>query len=537
MANVVVAVGGSGAKTLEALIMLCAAGLGPDDDLTVVAIEPDKDNGNFRRAEALFDTYQRLHGFFRDSRNRLPGHSRLFRTRLRILLDGGLRWSPLNDTARGNTLAEVFQVSQMRRDPEREGEVMLIDSLYTRRRSATDAEGEQETPLDGGFRGRPPIGVAVLAGVAERDDPLFEKLDDLVSGSKEGEPPRIFFFGSIFGGTGASCIPGLARLIRGTQTRLPIGASFLLPYFGFESINEAIVAANAAEFLRQTQGSLRYYADALDQQAIFDQIFLVGSPKLSIMPDPEHYGPNQKNPPLLVELVAALAGCRFLRSTTRDDAESGTERVGYKVVSTPQVVWSDLPYAVPNAHPDEDDTALGGLGRLVRFAWAFSAVYAREISSVTSSSSQPWYRTWISDAGVDLQGATADAVGPMKNLLARFCADVLSWFGTISEPPQGDGGVRDPLPSNLTTAALFRSSQLDETGYLRLPIDRNGLLLSTGREWNDFDRLITSGKGLSLEEIFYELNGRRPRDRAQPGSKLGALVGELFDACYVHSSV
>ncbi len=318
--NIAISVGGSGHKALEALILLCAAGLGPET-LDVVCIEPETDNGNFRRTEELLDSYRKLYLFFRGTTNRMGDKCSLFRTRINYFLRTKLQWSPIGDGQRGTTLAELFREQQMRSNPVRAGEALLFDSLFRRQREAGSGASEQETTLIGGFRGRPPIGVAVLAEAAQHtDDILVKEITERIARAREGEPPRIFLFGSVFGGTGASCMPGLARLIRTQGGRMPIGAAFLLPYFTFGSTDKEELAADSAEFLRQTKGALSYYATTLEAADVFNQIFLLGAPKLAVMPPAQTgpqagknpiYGPEQKNPPLVIELFAALAGCRF----------------------------------------------------------------------------------------------------------------------------------------------------------------------------------------------------------------------------------
>jgi hypothetical protein len=534
--NVFVAVGGSGHKTLEALLFLCAAGLGPDA-LEVVCVEPETENGNYRRTEQLVDQYRSLQRFFKDGGNRIGKDCRLFRTRISHFLTAGLRWSPTGDGKRGSTLAEIFRATQMRGNLDRSGELLLFNSLYRQRRNG-GPDSEQETPLSGGFRGRPPIGVAALAEAAQHsDDVLFNTFKELVKGSKEGEPPRIFLAGSIFGGTGAACLPGLARLIRAQKGTMPIGAAFLLPYFRFGAVDEAELAADADAFLRQTQGALQYYAASLENLGTFDQIFLLGAPQLAVMPlatggsaagTNPIFGPEQKNPPLLVELFAALAACRFLRGTTQTDAV-GDEAVAYKMISEPRVVWRDLPSAVPGAVVSDDSEPLSAIGQLLRFAWLFVAIYADEVSSdaVRRNAHQPWFKSWVSDEKVDLDGKTQNAVGTSKDELAGFCRKLLGWFGVIANPPQGEGGIRNAMQCEFSTANLFKTGRLDKQRYLELP---------SSFERSDFARLVQGGAGPALDDIFHELNGQPRRPSEHEGVRLGAFVQKLFESSFVHAS-
>ena len=57
---------------MDALIYLCAAGLGPDK-LNVMFIDPDRSNGNLNRTRETLHRYRQIHQL-------VKGHSELFRS-------------------------------------------------------------------------------------------------------------------------------------------------------------------------------------------------------------------------------------------------------------------------------------------------------------------------------------------------------------------------------------------------------------------------------------------------------------------------
>src|SRR5437588_10736444 len=59
MRDYVIAVGGTGARCLEAIVFLSAAGLFPRD-LHVLVLDSDQNNGNGRRTRQLLDQYSTL---------------------------------------------------------------------------------------------------------------------------------------------------------------------------------------------------------------------------------------------------------------------------------------------------------------------------------------------------------------------------------------------------------------------------------------------------------------------------------------------
>lgn len=56
-----ISIGGSGAKVMESLIHLCAAGAMPNKrkqkDIYMMAIDPDRSNGNLTRSNKLLNSY------------------------------------------------------------------------------------------------------------------------------------------------------------------------------------------------------------------------------------------------------------------------------------------------------------------------------------------------------------------------------------------------------------------------------------------------------------------------------------------------
>src|SRR5665647_437482 len=55
--NYLIGIGGTGARVIEAVVHLCAAGLGPDE-LSMFMIDPDAGNGNLDRTKKLITEYK-----------------------------------------------------------------------------------------------------------------------------------------------------------------------------------------------------------------------------------------------------------------------------------------------------------------------------------------------------------------------------------------------------------------------------------------------------------------------------------------------
>jgi hypothetical protein len=94
MKNYVIAAGGSGVRALEAMLQVCAAGLGPEE-IKVLVIDPDASNGNYTRTNGLFANYQKCSTAYRSKLGDVP----FFATKLTPLAGGIGRlqaWSPVD---------------------------------------------------------------------------------------------------------------------------------------------------------------------------------------------------------------------------------------------------------------------------------------------------------------------------------------------------------------------------------------------------------------------------------------------------------
>ena len=201
MKNFIIGIGGTGAKCLEHLVHCCTAGLGPDQ-LWVGMVDQDEANGNVSRTKVLLSKYVNLQSNLKDeSSNYLGTESNLFKTTISTNADSV--WLPLKGA--DPTLEEVINYELLK--PEVKG---LIDCLY-------DPE-EKKQNLSEGFRARPNIGAAaMLATTSNQDDPFWSQIYKAIDNARSGEEVRIFIISSIFGGTGASGFPNIARKIRAIQ--------------------------------------------------------------------------------------------------------------------------------------------------------------------------------------------------------------------------------------------------------------------------------------------------------------------------------
>lgn len=420
-----IGVGGSGAKCLEAAIHLHTMGLldregSPPTELGVLFVEPDRQSALLQRAQTALGRTQSL-------RKVLDGVTQHF-CHGGELKDYGV-WNPVESVAgQGSlTMAQIYTKQTLQhKSPALGG---LMDCLFT--------QEEQTLDLREGFRGRPPIGSALMSAVA-LDDATHAKtwgqfLGDVRQAAKEGEDVRIHLFGSVFGGTGASGVPTVGCLLRswlqkqGIQ-RAPLNASLLLPYFNFkdQGAKDTGLYAEASNFQLNTGAALQYLSQEGNQD--FDRVYLLGS-DAKVAYGFSIGGASQANGAHLVELLAVLGLRNSLGETGQADAAYTLSRHNQSSVN-----WSDLP-----------DSALTqrALGRGARLAVVWRNNISLDLEAANGQSLKrfcvgaPWATRFYTSSSEE-----ASTLGSRKDKDARLAADqwseaLLTWLKQLCSSTGG----------------------------------------------------------------------------------------------------
>lgn len=433
--NVLIGVGGTGAKIVETALMLLAAGVGPKGKVIVGLVDQDNSNGNVVRSEHLLDLLGRVRRDFDASFN--PGNAidwsaeegggnPLFSIQLEPLFgEGGkAHWRPAPDNM--PTLRDILRHQDMPAD-----ERALFDLLF-RGDSAATGDQEQTMDLAEGYRGRAHVGAAALVSAVNHDQPEFlRRLVELMKASNGGDEVRIFMAGSLFGGTGAAGFPTIARMlhklrdgesrkeqIKGDKVRL--GGTLMLPYFRFgEPPESGSNVITSAQLLPQARVALEFYQSLIQQEAVFDHLYISGWDEMFDLGYHESGRGEQRNPPLLPELVAALAAINFF------DPEQ-------EILPTPQPIvaarreqrafgWDDLP-----ANKRIKKLLYTRLGGALRFAlWWFYRVEPAIDDRGVFGIKTPWLKKLA--GATDWQRATPEA---RKNL-QEYCELLLEWASAM----------------------------------------------------------------------------------------------------------
>ena len=440
MANYLIGIGGTGAKCVEAVLHMCAAGLGPDD-LHVIFVDPDRANGMLDRADQTLSTYAKCRGLE-------FGNTPLFRTR--VTSASPARWSPFQEHARPTLEDFVSYPYLVARD---EAAASLADTLFSR--------AELETSLERGFRGHPSIGATVLAGTVRLGDvePWRSFRNALATDLKSGAPTSVVVVGSVFGGTGAAGLPTIGRLIRDEMTSIGmaegrLAAILMLPYFSFTPDAQAsLLRASAENFLVSTQAALQYYY----QQRYFDiysDLYLLGDSALSPVGNYSEGATDQRNAPHFIELLAAQAAIH---------AWSGGKLRGVWMTSRGaenRVGWEDIPGS------EGPSGAKTRIEHLARFATAFLADYYPMLEHIRESGKSylaPWYVDLLVRSGSSVSDpATYERLQDLK----RYCESFLQWC-------EASHGSAPGTVVELLNTGAFKALKIDrgECASLAFPVE------------------------------------------------------------------
>ncbi|BFM40500.1 hypothetical protein [Synechocystis sp. LKSZ1] len=379
----VIGVGGSGAKCIETVVFLHALGVYGNSRLGVLLIDADAANGNSQRTQInlqnTLDCHRLLKPHFEHTSGFMTGEFENYGT-----------WNPLGNVVHNSNLSRIFNRPLLKASAGPLAQ--LFDVLYS--------PDEQAADLAVGFRGRPPIGSAVMSRLdlentqaTSLSDNWQKFFNHIQSDCGGGDKVAIHLFGSIFGGTGASGVPTLAALIsnqlRANQIRdsVHLNASLLLPYFGFDRPDDGdqTVFAETSFFALNTQAALQYLTE--HSQGIFDTVYLIGNQERKKY-EPSTGGVQQQNDAHFVELYAGLA----INNGFEQPIEK-TQAAYISRSSTDRLLWKDLP---------DSDLVKERLSKGVRFTYSWYYNFALELAAAQRlgpkkfAKGAPWFPRFFS---------------------------------------------------------------------------------------------------------------------------------------------
>jgi hypothetical protein len=350
----VIAIGGTGMRCLESFTHLCAIGMFDNQEIEILTLDTDQTNGNKAKAEDLVRLYSRVKTFG-STEGGTPNANTFFSAKLNL----HMYWTNYAGVGRENykNLTKITTGT-----PEHQKQNKLISDLFLAEDSV------QEFNLAHGYRAQTHLGsmlmyhgiVEAARNVAKGSNVQVEEkdLEKFISKLEQaGANARVFIFGSVFGGTGASSIPVIPKALQDFVkirsqgksdidfTKAKFGATLLTEYFTFKkpdnkqtSTKHDSVIADSSFFPLNSQAALQFYQGDPTVKKCYKKLYHIGWPITSKKMDEEGKektetgGANQKNPCHITELLCACAAYDFF--TTKkgmDDASSDAEYL-YKAV-------------------------------------------------------------------------------------------------------------------------------------------------------------------------------------------------------------
>lgn len=331
----VIGIGGTGMRCLESFVHLCAIGMFDNQEINVLTLDTDATNGNLERVRNLIGLYSDIKsGATKDGGT--PNNNTFFSAKLNLYGFNTDYNSPSRSTYRN--------ISRLTEGESSRQNKMLSDLFL-------DNSSVQEFNLAHGYRAQTHLGSHLMYhGIVEAarnlaaggDVSSAEKdLDEFIQKiSKAGEEARVFIFGSVFGGTGASSIPVIPTALSDAMkvrsqgkspldvTKVKFGSTLLTEYFSFKKPDQGEMAtkansviADSSFFPLNSQAALQFYQGDPTVQNVYKRLYHVGWPLESKSMDKKGAnktitgGATQKNPCHFVELVCACAAMDFFNAT------------------------------------------------------------------------------------------------------------------------------------------------------------------------------------------------------------------------------
>lgn len=350
-----IAIGGTGMRCLESFVHLCAAGLFDNQTIEILTLDTDQNNGNKDRVETLINLYNKVKT--NDATN-MGGEQRsntFFSAKLNLY-----KFFTDYSTSARSTYAALSQTKGLS-DDQRQDNQDLSDLLFER-------DSVQQFKLDHGYRAQTHLGSMLMYhGIIEAA--LNAKKGDQSVKPQEAElakflrllnqhaaNARVFVFGSVFGGTGASSIPvipiavseALGILSGGTNNLDPnktlFGSTLLTDYFTFKSastqqLNNDKVVASSDNFALNSQAALSFYNDDPTVRHTYKKMYHIGWPtnlKVNYSEgtagDVVTGGNNQRNACHVAELMCAAAAYDFFTADRKALEDIGTAEYNFRTI-------------------------------------------------------------------------------------------------------------------------------------------------------------------------------------------------------------
>ncbi len=339
-----IAIGGTGMRCLESFVHLCAAGMFDNRTIEILTLDTDQNNGNKARVENLIDLYNKVKTNDATTKGGEQRVDTFFSAKLNLY-----RFYTDYSTPNRMTLTTLSSTKNLT-ESQRQDNQDLSDLLF-------EKDSVQQFKLDHGYRAQTHLGSLLMYhGIIEAAINVRKGGDSVKNHEKElakflqllnthAADARVFVFGSVFGGTGASSIPVIPtaisealRILTGGNNVLNLnkvlfGSTLLTDYFTFKTptaqqLSTDKVIADSNNFALNSQAALSFYNEDATVRKTYKKMYHIGWPgSLKIDYSKDHAGSvitggyEQRNDCHVAELMCAAAAYDFF-NMSRDKLEA-----------------------------------------------------------------------------------------------------------------------------------------------------------------------------------------------------------------------
>ncbi len=347
-----IAIGGTGMRCLESFVHLCAAGLFDNHTIDILTLDTDQSNGNKGRVENLIDSYNRVKSDDGIETGGIARSNTFFSAKLNLY-----KYFTDYSKPERSTLSSLALTNS--RSEDKQDNQDLSDLFF-------EKDTVQDFKLDHGYRAQTHLGSMLMYhGIIKSARNVREGGNDIPHQDKEladflqtlnqhAANARIFVFGSVFGGTGASSIPviplalseALRILTGGTQeinlNRALFGSTLLTDYFKFDdptekALKDEKVIASSNHFALNSQAALSFYNNDTTVKSTYKRMYHIGWPA-SLK---NNYGNgnkvvtggnDQENPCHIIEMMCATAAYDFFNDSRDNLSKIGNAEYVYRTI-------------------------------------------------------------------------------------------------------------------------------------------------------------------------------------------------------------
>lgn len=351
-----IAIGGTGMRCLESFVHLCAAGLFDNHTIEILTLDTDQNNGNKDRVENLINLYNKVKTNDASTEGGEQRNNTFFSAKLNLY-----KFYTDYSTANRSTLSALSSTRNLT-DEQRQDNQDLSDLLF-------EKDSVQQFKLDHGYRAQTHLGSMLMyhgiieaainakkggESVKPQEKELAKYLELL---NKHAATARVFVFGSVFGGTGASSIPVIPiaisealRILTGGNNVLNLnkvlfGSTLLTDYFTFKTptsqqLTSDKVIADANNFALNSQAALSFYNEDPTVKKTYKRMYHIGWPSSLKINYSEGKATNvltggseQRNACHVAELMCAVAAYDFFNADRKSLEKIGEAEYDFRTVA------------------------------------------------------------------------------------------------------------------------------------------------------------------------------------------------------------